>query len=316
MKSFCDAAREMRHIPSVVYLETDIVPLGLFQRFSKYFPFSSFKSLDLQSGKVRSVKSSYELSFMKQSGIIHQYVFEKLIPDMFYEGMNEAELSGELFSTLLKEGHHGVARFGGFGIEMILGQLGFGESSLYPTAFDGPGGTVGLCNAVPVLGNRKRKLKRGDLVFIDTACGVEGYHTDKTMTYMWKEELPDDAKKAHYKCVQIEKEAASMLKPGITPEEIYTTITENLNPDFLENFMGYGERRVSFLGHGIGLLIDEIPVIARGFNEPLEEGMVIALEPKKGIKGVGMVGIEDTFIVTPGGGKKITGENEGLLLVQ
>ena len=133
---------------------------------------------------------------------------------------------------------------------------------------------------------------------------------------MWKEELPDDAKKAHYKCVQIEKEAASMLKPGITPEEIYTTITENLNPDFLENFMGYGERRVSFLGHGIGLLIDEIPVIARGFNEPLEEGMVIALEPKKGIKGVGMVGIEDTFIVTPGGGKKITGENEGLLLVQ
>jgi Xaa-Pro aminopeptidase len=62
--------------------------------------------------------------------------------------------------------------------------------------------------------------------------------------------------------------------------------------------MGYGTRRVEFLGHGIGLEIAENPVIARGFDEPLQEGMVIALEPKKGIRGIGMVGTENTFLVT------------------
>ena len=35
--------------------------------------------------------------------------------------------------------------------------------------------------------------------------------------------------------------------------------------------MGFGGRRVQFLGHGIGLEVDEMPVIASGFDEPLEE---------------------------------------------
>jgi len=73
--------------------------------------------------------------------------------------------------------------------------------------------------------------------------------------------------------------------------------------------MGFGKRKVKFLGHGIGLQVDEMPVIAEGFNEPLKEGMVLALEPKKGIENVGMVGIENTFIVTGQGGKCITGDN-------
>ena len=88
---------------------------------------------------------------------------------------------------------------------------------------------------------------------------------------------------------------------------------EQLSPAFLENFMGMGGRQVKFLGHGIGLTIDEMPVIAQGFDEPLQENMVFAIEPKKGIKGVGMVGIENTFVVTATGGKCITGTNTGLI---
>ena len=71
--------------------------------------------------------------------------------------------------------------------------------------------------------------------------------------------------------------------------------------------MGFGNR-VKFLGHGVGLLIDETPVIAESFDEPLQEGMVFALEPKKGIENIGMVG-ENTFIVTAKGGECITGYN-------
>ncbi|MGZ7136336.1 MAG: M24 family metallopeptidase, partial [Methanobacterium sp.] len=108
-------------------------------------------------------------------------------------------------------------------------------------------------------------------------------------------------------------EVAEMLKPGAVPSEIYKNIMDSLDDDFLQNFMGYEKRRVKFLGHAIGLLIDELPVIAEGFNMPLEEGMVFAVEPKKGIKDIGMVGIENTFIVTSGGGESITGKSKGLI---
>ena len=54
-------------------------------------------------------------------------------------------------------------------------------------------------------------------------------------------------------------------------------------------------------------------MIAEKFKEPLEENMTLAIEPKKGIKGVGMVGIENTFIVTRTGGECITGDNPGLI---
>jgi Xaa-Pro dipeptidase len=115
--------------------------------------------------------------------------------------------------------------------------------------------------------------------------------------------------------VDIQDRLAEQLKPGAIPSAIYENIMNSLSPDFLPNFMGFGNRQVKFLGHGIGLVIDEIPVIARGFDAPLHENMVLALEPKKGIENFGMVGIENTFIVTPGGGQCITGYSKGLVPV-
>lgn len=324
MNSFRDAAGSMgkpdkagneSKFSDAVYLETEVVPLALYQRFQKYFPFKNVKSVDTQIASVRSVKSEYELSLTKESGRIHQHVLEDLVPEMLREGMSEADLATELFSVLIKEGHHGVSRFGMFDTEMILGNVCFGESSIYPTYFNGPGGKLGLCPAVPLLGSRDRKLRKGDLVFVDVGCGVEGYHTDKTTTYMFGSSLPQYAIDIHNKCVTIQNEAAAMLKPGAIPSEIYSTIMSGLDEEFLENFMGFGDRKVKFLGHGVGLLIDEIPVIAGGFDEPLQEGMVFALEPKRGIENIGMVGIENTFIVTADGGECITGNNPGLIPV-
>ena len=93
------------------------------------------------------------------------------------------------------------------------------------------------------------------------------------------------------------------------------SLTLSIDFCIFKNFMGFGNHRVKFLGHGIGLLIDELPVIAEGFSEPLREGMVFAVEPKKGFKDIGMIGIENTFVVTPGGGRCITGESRGLIPV-
>ncbi len=316
MKSFRDAAAGMGACPETVHLETEVVPLALLERFRKYFPFTATGSLDAQAAKVRSVKSAYELAIMERAGRIHRHVLEDCVPGLLREGMSEAELGGEVFSRMVREGHHGITRFGMFGTEMVLGQLGFGENSLYPTSFDGPGGCRGAAPGAPVLGSHDRKLKAGDLVFVDCGCGVQGYHTDKTVTYMFGRPLPEGAIEAHHRCVEVQDETASMLRPGMVPAEIHETILSGLDPGFRENFMGFGDRRVQFLGHSVGLTVDEVPVIARGFDEPLEEGMVIALEPKKGIAGVGMVGIENTFVVTRGGGRCITGTNPGLIPVE
>lgn len=315
MESFREVAAGFNNLPDTVYLETEFIPLAMYQRFQKYFPFTGFKSIDYQLSMTRAVKSVYESNFMEQAGAIHQRVLEQRVPSLLREGMTEVEFVGELYKVMLEEGHQGIARFNMFDTEMVVGQIGFGESSVYPTSFNGPGGNYGMNPAMPTLGSRQRRLKKGDLVFVDMGIGYNGYHSDKTMTYMFGTTIPEMAIKAHHQCVDLQHKIAEMLKPGNIPSIIYETIINSLSSEFLENFMGFGSRKVKFLGHGIGLTVDEIPVLAKGFNEPLEENMFFAVEPKKGIKNIGMVGIENTFVVTPKGGRCITGDHSGLLLV-
>jgi Xaa-Pro aminopeptidase len=315
MTSYRDAAAELGPLTGTAHIETETVPLAMWQRLKRAFGFKHFEPMDEVLSSVRSVKSNYEIALMEKAGEIHRCVLEECVPNMLREGMSEAQVAAQIFTILVEKGHHGVTRFGTFGTEIVVGQIGFGENSLYPTCFDGPGGSLGLCAAAPVLGNAERRLRRGDLVFVDICCGVEGYHTDKTMTYMFRGTAPLEAQRSHRRCVEIQQEIASLLRPGNSPDSIYRMIMEGLDEDFLRNFMGYGSRRVKFLGHGIGLLTDEQPVIAKGFTEPLREGMAFALEPKKGITGFGMVGTENTFLVTPEGGRRITGNHDGLMTV-
>lgn len=315
MKSYRDATAGMGKVPDTVYLETEVVPLGLYRRFQKYFPFKEARSVDFQLSMLRAVKSDFELDLMRESGEIHRRILEERVPSLLREGVSEAEFAAELYVVMMEEGHHGLARMAMFQTEIILGNICFGESSIYPTYFNGPGGNLGLCPAVPLFGSRERKLRKGDLVFIDIGCGVEGYHTDKTMTYVFGGSLSEEVVSQHQQCVDIQNRVAARLKPGEIPSKIFADTMNSLKPDFLENFMGFGERRVKFLGHGIGLAIDEIPVIAEGFDLPMEEGMAFALEPKKGVKDIGMVGIENTFLVTSAGGECITGDNPGLMKV-
>ena len=315
MESFRDAAASMDSIPSSVHMETEIIPLAFLQRFQKHFPFRDVLSLDMQLASTRSVKSPYELAIMRRSGEQHRIVLEEKVPALLQEEMSEVDLAGALYEQMLQEGHHGVARFGMFDTEMAIGHIAFGESSLYPTSFNGPGGNYGMGPAVPLLGSRDRKLVKGDLVFIDIGFGLEGYHTDKTLTYLFGMTPDERIMQQHNLCLDIQWRLAEQLKPGAIPSVLYERIMNGLPPEFLHNFMGFGSRKVRFLGHGVGLVIDEIPVIAKGFDAPLEENMVLALEPKKGIEGFGMVGIENTFIVTPAGGECITGTSKGLLVV-
>ncbi|MDR1690039.1 MAG: Xaa-Pro peptidase family protein [Clostridiales bacterium] len=298
-----------------IYLETEIVTYAALNRMGKYFDTSpsNIASLDKTLRKLRAVKSPYELSRMKESGRQHKILMEDIIPSLLREGINEAELTAKIYEKMIGLGYHGLSRFGSFQTEMIVGQIGFGENSVYPTNFDGPGGMRGMSPAVPIVGDKNRRLKKGDLVFVDIGYGVDGYHSDRTQVYMYQARVPKEAADYHRKCMQIQKDVSKELKPGNIPSDIYTLATCGLDEDFTQGFMGMGNERVKFLGHGIGLQIDEYPVIAKGFDEPLEENMVIAVEPKRRIPGFGTVGAEDTYIVTKCGGECITGGEKEII---
>ncbi|KUK10042.1 MAG: Peptidase M24 [Clostridia bacterium 41_269] len=315
MESYRNAAEREGKDLGYVLLEKETVTLAIMDRLKKHFTFKNIGSLDPLVLSLRAVKSPYEIRLIRESGKKHHEFLMEVVPSLLREGMSEADLTAEIYEKMVKHGHQGVCRFNMFQTEIAVGQIGFGESSLYPTSFDGPGGAYGMYPAVPLVGSRERKLKKGDLVFVDIAYGVRGYHSDKTQVYSFGAEPPMEVIQIHRKCIDIQKRLAELLKPNAIPSEIYRTVIGDLDNGFMENFMGFGKRRVKFLGHGIGLHVDEPPVIAEGFDQPLEENMVIALEPKKGIAGIGMVGVEDTYIVSPHGGECITGGGKDIIVV-
>jgi len=79
--------------------------------------------------------------------------------------------------------------------------------------------------------------------------------------------------------------------------------------------MGFGREQVKFIGHGIGLEIDELPVLGQASPFTLTEGMVIALEPKFIFPGKGMVGLENAWHVTTGGPEKLSPIPDDLVVV-
>ena len=299
-----------------VYLEGDIMPLVTRDRLAKYFHMNNEpRYLDSLLRTLRSVKSPYELQMIRLAGEAHRLLLKEKVPVLLREGMTENDLLGELNREMYRLGYHGLSRFHQFQVDMSIGQIGFGDNTLVPTLFDGPGGSRGNGPWSQFGGDCERRLKKGECVFVDCGFGIGGYHSDKTQVYFYGGEVPGEFHKAHQFCVDIQKRIVDMLKPGEIPSKIFETIMDCVSADDMKRFMGVNaEHRVKFLGHGVGLNVDDFPVIAKGFDEPLEENMVIALEPKYAVPGIGLAGVEDTYLVASGGAECLTGGGGGEII--
>ena len=315
MNSYRDAAQAVDAKLGNVYIEGDTLPYAMVERLRKYFQMDKIGNSEPIIRNIRAVKSPFELYWIEKSGKAHYELLTEDVPALLKEGVSEAEFTGCLFDRMMRRGYQGLTRFAMFQTEIVIGQIGFGVNSLFPTSFNGPGGNKGHSPSVPVGGEPNRRLKKGDLVFIDLGFGINGYHSDKTQIYMFGAKPSDEAMRVQQACIDVANRAAGRLKPGEIPSCIYRDCIDSL-PDVLRRgFMGYGKHCVKFLGHGVGLHIDEFPVIASGFDEPLEENMVIALEPKKGLDGIGLLGVEDMYVVTPSGGRCVTGGGCEIIVV-
>ncbi len=314
MRSFRDAAERIGSRPQEVLVEKDGLTLSLLELLNKHFHFERIDDIAPHLSAVRAVKSRYEIERVRRAGAIQAEILERIVPTLLREGMTEAELAAEILAAFLKRGSLGLIRVNQPEMELLLGCVCFGDSSLLSNGFSGPDGLLGMHTTLQSMGSPGRRLAKGDIVFVDAGCNFEGYHTDKTVVYGFGADPPDEVLAAHERCLAIQADSSARLRPGERPSAIYESVVAGMDAAFFENFMGFGEQHVPFLGHGCGLHVAEPPIIAKGFDEPLEENMVIALEPKKGIPGIGMVGTENTFLVTPEGGLRLTG-GEGALVV-
>lgn len=307
MRSYRTLAEHFGAVPASVYLESKTATLDWLGLVRKYLAFDEWKPLTPHINALRADKSAYEVACMTAAGKLHAEVMEDVAPTLMREGVSEAALCGAVYLELLRRGSMGICRYNQPLGDETAGFAAFGVNALDSPAFDGPDGCAGTCIAVQSIGSPSRLLQKGDLVMLDMAAGQFGYHTDKTVVYYFGR-LADDPnaaliREAYDLCVSIENWAAKELKPGRIPEEIYQQAAEMVPDKFKNSFMS-GRK---FLGHSLGLTMDESPVLANTFRQPLTEHMTIALEPKIALAGIGLVGTENTYQVTPDGGVSLTG---------
>ena len=250
----------------------------------------------------RSLKSENELSIIKDAAKIHCSIYEK-IPALYKTGMTDTELSTAVEAELRRAGHSGVFRTFGGRMEIGMGSLLAGENGGYPASMDFALGGQGVPSMPSgVIG---QTLCEGMSVMVDLSYNKDGYLTDLSRTFSVGK-LTDEAYKMHDTSIEIQRELMKEAKEGARACDMYAlAITIVERNGFADSFMGR-EQKAKFVGHGLGIEINEPPVLAPRMETELKEGMVIALEPKFIADGVGAVGTENTYIVRKDGLECIT----------
>ena len=283
-------------LPKVLGLEFDVLPVNHYERYRKIFPEARFVDVSLLVRLQRATKSEWELARLEETA----QIFPRLLDyaqGILSQGLTEIEFEAFLEQKARALGHEGLIRVRGFGSEMHFGVLFSGRRAALPGHFDGPMIGQGASIAIP-MGASKAVIEEGEPIVVDLGIVVNGYQIDKTRI-MALGYLSPELLEAHETALEVEERLRKALIPGRIAGEVYDEIVTWVkdNTPYEQNFMGFGQGRVSFVGHGIGLELDELPTISRGSKEVLVSGMVVAIEPKFVFPGIGGVGIEDTVVV-------------------
>ncbi|MHA1799041.1 MAG: M24 family metallopeptidase, partial [Candidatus Helarchaeota archaeon] len=162
---------------------------------------------------------------------------------------------------------------------------------------------LGSHKAVPH-GPSKRIMREGDIVVVDVATVIDGYTADHSRTYFIGN--PSERFKKYYKALlNARSHALELFKEGTLINQVFQKVENNLPDELKEYLQGYGKFKEG-MGHGIGLTLDEFPLITKQNTQALVEGNVIAFEPKVIIPGWGAINFEDDFIIKKDGYEQIT----------
>lgn len=295
--------------PATIGLELATASYSKVERLRRIFPQSELADASSVMSAARAVKTAEELEKIRISGIKQDHVYRK-IPTLYTEGMTDVELQVEIERESRLEGCLGQFRINGDDMELYMGNILVGDNADVPTPYDFAMGGEGMDPSLPV-GCNGTIIKPGNSVMVDVNGNYTGYMTDMTRTY-YVEEIGDLARKAHECSIAICRRLAELGRPGTEAKSLYEEAEKMAREAGLhEYFMGH-RQKAGFVGHGVGIEINELPVIAPRSRDILQENNVIALEPKFVIPKTGAVGIENTYVVTPDGLKPLTNTPEGL----
>jgi Xaa-Pro aminopeptidase len=294
-KAIKEILRRKRIIKGTGGMELDVVPVSVFERFKKIIGFETFVDVTPLIKALREIKTPFELEQVVQSGQIMRHVFAKA-KHVIKEGTRELDIDAELVAEGRKRGHQGFLRMRGFNLEMTTITVTAGYTGALPSPSDVAVGGLGMTPAVP-LGSSLKSVELGIPVCVDYGGGYNGYVTDETYVFVIGA-MKNIFRKPYDVSREIVEDAAAYGREGVDAAELFNRAAKLAGKAHLNaNFLGFGEGQVSFIGHGLGLEINELPVITPRHHTILREGMVFAFEPKFALPGKGAIGIEVDFIV-------------------
>jgi len=303
--------RNMRNLKSdlgipkgaVMGLEMDVLPCSFYFKIDKALENARFVDVAERIKHIRSVKSDFELGLIKESARILEAGFSS-VPDFLKEGMREVDLISRLEMVMRSMGHQGSLRFRRFNSIVPLGHVMSGPAAACPSFLASPTGGKGTSLIFPQ-GAGYSKIKRNEPVFVDMVGIYNGYIADATRIFSLGKIEPELEEAYHAAC-QIEVELAREMSAGKTGRELYQ-LSEAAGADlgYQDHLGGPPGGKCGFVGHGVGLELDEYPVIGP-LDHELQSDMTIAIEPKIIYPDKGVLGIEDTFLTTNGEAESLT----------
>lgn len=289
--------------PETMMLEGDQMPYTEYMRLANIFPSARCVNGTPIIRAARSIKTETEIEMFRQAGAAHTRAYMQ-IPSIYRSGMDDRQFSIEIERIMRLEGCLGIFRVFGQSMEIFFGSVLTGSNAEAPSPYDFSLGGKGLSPALPG-GLNGTKLEKGNTVMVDLGGNFNGYMCDMSRVFSIGK-ISEEAYRAHQVCLEIQSEVIALAKPGAVCETLYNKAIDIVTKaGFKDKFMGT-KQQAKFVGHGIGLEINEAPVLAPKVKQELESGMVIALEPKIVLPGIGPVGIENSWVINEHGAEKLT----------
>jgi len=300
-------------LPKNLGLECDVLPVNLYFSYQSIFQEIPIEDISHAVRLIRSVKSSFEIDMIRRASDMGHEV-TGTIKDLMETEMTEIELAGRIESVARKLGHQGIVRMRMWGGEMFYGHMMVGPSAAVPSYMASPTGGPGVSPAV-AQGPGFRTIQTHEPILVDYVYVYNGYLADQTRIFALKG-LPEKLLTGHQAMLDLQELLMASAKPGITACTLYD-MAKRFAEDrgYGDTFMGGDSQGVRFIGHGIGLELDEYPVIGEKQEMVLQEGMIIALEPKLIFPDIGVVGIENTHVVTDHGLHRLTTFPDAVVII-
>ena len=292
-----------RYIPKRLLVESDQLSLSSATRLRTAMEMPELTNLSQQIRTLRSVKSEYELNLMRESAEIHCKVYEH-IPSIYKRGMIDLEFQIEIERVMRLHGSIGIFRAFGDKMDIFMGSILAGSNAEVPSPYDYSLGGAGISPLLPI-GANNTPLMPGSTLMVDMAGNFRPYMDDITRTFAI-EHAPDFAYKTHQVSIDIHRAVEDFAGPGTAVADIYNLAYDIVKHNGLEPYFMGTKQQAKFIGHGLGLEINEPPVITPRSKEILKPGMAFALEPKFVLPDVGAVGIENSYIVGEAGLENIS----------